>query len=70
MKMKCIISILCIMYRSRITWVGATDEDEMYNFYIMYRSRITWVGATDEDEMCNFYIMYWVSGDKILNNEV
>ena len=42
----------------------------MCNFYIMYRSRITWVGATDEDEMCNFYIMYWVSGDKILNNEV
>ena len=42
------------MYRSRITWVGATDEDEMYNFYIMYRSCITWVGATDEDEMYNF----------------
>ncbi|XP_023347961.1 peptidylglycine alpha-hydroxylating monooxygenase isoform X2 [Eurytemora carolleeae] len=59
-----------VSYRSRITWVGATDEDEMCNFYIMYRSRITWVGATDEDEMCNFYIMYWVSGDKILNNEV
>ena len=36
-------------YRDRITWVGATAEDEMCNFYMMY-----WVDGSEKltNERC------------------
>ena len=39
-----------VSYRDRITWVGATAEDEMCNFYMMY-----WVEGEEKlgNERCN-----------------
>ena len=45
------IAARCTMvsYRNRITWVGATAEDEMCNFYMMY-----WVEGKEklDNERC------------------